>query len=118
MTDTDMLHGARLSEAIADLKSSTRVTMETVGIRCQRRVSTATYKQGLPKLKGQRRLSRGPGQRAHTRTPSCAPLAHPSETRDLGPARAHECDQRRRGWLARRRTVDSCPRPRPARWPR
>lgn len=50
-----MVTGQQLCDAIADLKASTRVTMETVGIRCQRRVSTAVYKQGLPRLNGPRR---------------------------------------------------------------
>ena len=52
MAGSAMVTGQQLCEAIADLKASTRVTMETVGIRCQRRVSTSVYKQGLARLNG------------------------------------------------------------------
>lgn len=41
-----------LSAALHELKEWTSVTMETVGIRCQKRVNTSVYKKGLAQLKG------------------------------------------------------------------
>ena len=39
-----LLDQAQLNRAIAELKATTRVTMETVGVRFGRRVSTAVYR--------------------------------------------------------------------------
>jgi hypothetical protein len=41
-----------LKLAIADLKASTRVTMETVGVRFGRRVSTSVYRANLLRVPG------------------------------------------------------------------
>ena len=43
---------AELSAALRELKECTSVTMETVGIRCMKRVNTSVYKKGLAQLKG------------------------------------------------------------------
>ncbi len=42
-----LLDQAQLNRAIAELKATTRVTMETVGVRFGRRVSTAVYREHL-----------------------------------------------------------------------
>ena len=41
-----------LERALHELKSCTMPTMETIGIRCARRVNTTIFKQGLAALKG------------------------------------------------------------------
>ena len=41
-----------LDSALRELKTCTMATMETVGIRCARRVDTTILKQGLARLKG------------------------------------------------------------------
>jgi hypothetical protein len=43
---------AQLNRAIAELKATTRVTMETVGVRFGRRVSTAVYREHLARKPG------------------------------------------------------------------
>jgi len=44
---------AQLKRAIAELKATTRVTMETVGVRFGRRVSTAVYRENLQRVPGE-----------------------------------------------------------------
>ena len=43
----EVFDAAQLQRAIKELKDSTRVTMETVGVRFCRRVSTALYREHL-----------------------------------------------------------------------
>jgi len=47
-----LLDQAQLNRAIAELKATTRVTMETVGVRFGRRVSTAVYREHLVREPG------------------------------------------------------------------
>lgn len=41
-----------LKDAISQLKAATEVTMETVGVRFSKRVSTGIYREGLSRLDG------------------------------------------------------------------
>lgn len=47
---------AQLKRAIAELKATTRVTMETVGVRFGRRVSTSVYRENLLREPGKSRM--------------------------------------------------------------
>ncbi len=49
---TTPLSEQELESAIQELKECTVATMETVGIRCARRVNTTLFKQGLAHLNG------------------------------------------------------------------
>ena len=48
-----MFDQAQLNRAIAELKATTRVTMETVGVRFGRRVSTSVYRENLLRVPGE-----------------------------------------------------------------
>ena len=50
----EVFDAAQLQRAIKELKDSTRVTMETVGVRFCRRVSTALYREHLLRSPGTR----------------------------------------------------------------
>ncbi len=49
---TTTLSEQELEIALRELKECTMATMETVGVRCARRVNTTLFKQGLSHLKG------------------------------------------------------------------
>lgn len=50
---------AQLNRAISELKATTRVTMETVGVRFGRRVNTSVYRENLACASGESMLRKG-----------------------------------------------------------
>ena len=92
----EVFDAAQLQRAIKELKDSTRVTMETVGVRFCRRVSTALYREHLLRSPGTRDPTgpRVPPSARADRVGGAGRAAHPIRAPQIRPRPCLQCSSR------------------------